>query len=259
MWIAKAAREFLSDARGFRRGFSYVGRGMRAVYADRGGWPLLAVPLLVNAFLLVAFLYASAWALSGFLGRGLPETWWGALLMAAAFVAVIVALLFLGSSLFAFLGSIVSAPFYDALAARVVKARGGIVVERPWWKGVRDTVVRSAKKWWWYLIIQVGLLILYITPIAVGPIAYATLGFSVTAFFLAWEYLDVAFDFHGLTFEQRRAWCLSHKGHLFGFGTAIFLGFAIPVFNLFVPAAALVGALALYDDFERHEFKPRPI
>ena len=53
MWIAKAAREFLSDARGFRRGFSYVGRGMRAVYADRGGWPLLAVPLLGEELSLV--------------------------------------------------------------------------------------------------------------------------------------------------------------------------------------------------------------
>lgn len=250
MRLPALVQPFLGDIRGFRVGFWYVIQGAKMLLSDRAMYPYIVGPVLVNAMLFIGFVIAGFALMGRFFGGGMPESWWGFILFAAAFVASLVALLFVSASLFAFLGSIVCAPFYEAIAAHLTRKLGGIVIDRPWWHQVRAIVSRSTKKWWWYMLIQVALLILYIAPLAVGPFAYSALGFLTTAFFLAWEYLDMSFDFRGLSFEERRAWCLKNKGLLFGFGTAVFIGFAIPLLNLLVPVFAVAGSILMYYDHD---------
>lgn len=250
MHIPAFIQPFLGEVRGVREGMSFLTRGLRLLRSHTRVYPYLLVPILVNAILFVVFVMGGYTLLARFFGNGFPDSWWGIAVYVIAFAASVVALVFLGTSLFAFAGSIVCAPFYEYLATELTRSFGGIVIDRPWWEQWRSSFVRSMKKWWWYMLIQIGLLILYIVPFAFGPVAYSVFGFFVTAFFLAWEYLDMSFDFGGLSFAQRRRWCLRNKGLLFGFGTAIFIGFAIPLVNIFIPLLAVAGSVALFHEHD---------
>lgn len=243
-------RKGWTDVKGIRAGFSYVYKGGKLLASMRSSWSLLVAPVLVNAMLFLFFIFLSAWALRGTFASTNPSNWWQVVLVVLVVVALIGAILFIGSALFVFFGSIISAPFYDTLAQQTTRRLGGVVEDHPWWSHVWPSVKHGAKKLWWYLLIQAGLIILYVVPGLFGPIAFVTLGYIATAFFLALDFLDFSFDFHGWTFEERRHWCLSHKGLVLGFGSAVFLGLGIPVLNLFIPPMAVVGAVMLFTEQE---------
>jgi CysZ protein len=161
-------------------------------------------------------------------------------------VAVMGATIFVGAAVVIFLGSILSAPFYDAIAQQVTRKLGGVVVDHDWWGHLWPSVKHAAAKLWWYLLVQAGLIILYVVPGVFGPVAFVTIGYVATVFFLALDFLDFSFDFQGWTFAERRRWCLERKGLVLGFGSAVFLGLGVPLVNLFVPPVAVAGSVLLF-------------
>lgn len=248
----------VADIKGVRHGAVFLWRGAKYLAHARPLWPLLVAPVLLNALLFSFFLWGSWSLLHQALTASFPETWWGSLLMAILVVTVLGAILFVGSAIFVFLGSIISAPFYDTIAQQVTRESGGMVVEHAWWQHIWPSIKHGATKLWWYLLVQTGLIVMYIIPGAVGPIAFITLGFVATAFFLALDFLDFSFDFHGWTFQERRAWCMRNRGVVVGFGACIFIGLGIPFLNLFIPPIALVGSVLLFQELDSVEVgKPR--
>lgn len=235
-----------TDVRGAREGFAFFFRGAALLWRNKKLWGLLVAPVLVNALLFVLFLAGASLALRGLLGSMSADTWWQAALVVMLVVATVGAILFVGSAIFVFLGSVLSAPFYDALAQQVTKETGAVIEEHAWTSHLWPSIKHAAAKLWWYLLIQTGLIILYVVPGVFGPIAFITLGYVATVFFLALDFLDFSFDFHGWSFAERRTWCLKRKGHMLGFGSAIFLGLGVPVVNLFVPPIAVAGAVLLF-------------
>lgn len=252
MWFTHPAveqfRRGWTDVKGIRAGFGYLFRGGAFLARERQLWPLLVAPVLVNAILFLLFLFGAGFALRGLLGSTDPSSWWQVALVVMLVVATVGAILFVGAAVFVLVGSIISAPFYDTLAQHTARSRGMIVVDHPWWSHVWPSVKHAATKLWWYLLIQAGLIILYVVPGAFGPIAFVTIGYVATAFFLALDFLDFSFDFQGWTFPERRRWCLRRKGLMLGFGSAVFLGLGIPLVNLFIPPIAVVGAVLLFSD-----------
>ncbi len=220
----------------------------------RGIWPLLIVPALINAAAFVFFLAFVARTLSRFLAANLPEAWWAAVLVVAAVVAALAAVLFFGTAIFMFFGSILNAPFYGVIAERIARDGQPNVSIVPMRVQVWRTVGSTLSKLGWFLLVQGGLLVLYLMPFAFGPVAYAVAGFFATGFFLALDAFDFTFDLYGLRFSERRAWCVKRLRLTSGFGAATFIGLAIPGINLIVPAAAVAGAALLY---KRHPH-PRP-
>jgi|GEM_PF-3597720 CysZ protein len=246
MFLQKAA----ADIHGIRIGAEYFFRGARELWRRKGWWPLLIVPTLLNVLLYALFVVGIMTLVRQFLSGYAPSTWWGILIAAAIFVVTLAAVLYLGSMLFIFFGSIISAPFYDSLAQRAARERGAVIVERTWWQEVWRPIKHSVIKFGWYLLVQIGLLGLYLLPVAVGPVAYLTLGFFATAFFLALDFLDFSFDFRGWTFTERKKWCMERKGVVLGFGGAVLLGTMIPAVNIVVPPIAIIAAGMLFDDYE---------
>lgn len=231
-----------------KRGAAYLLRGAKYLASRRELWAILVAPMLLNTVLFLLFLWGVSIALSSFLALHLPPTWWGILLGAMIVVASLSALLFLGSSIIVFFGSVLNAPFYDVFAERITRSLGGVVPDHPWWKGALHSMKHSAEHLWWYLLVQAGLIILYIVPVALGPIAYVTLGFTTTALFLAIDFLDYAFGARGWNFAKRRKWCMDRKGLVIGFGVMIFLGLTVPLVNLFIPPIAITGAILLFHE-----------
>lgn len=241
-------KKFVRDLTDVKRGFGYFFRGARYLLRHRELWSLLVLPVLMNVLLFVLFVWGLFALTHRFFLLELPPTWWGVLLGAVLVLALIGAVLFLGSAVFVFFGSVISAPFYDVLAERVARAEGAVVPDHPWWKGVGKVMRHSLQHLWWYVLIQIGIVILFFVPGAFGPISYVTLGFFSTTFFLSIDFLDYSFDFRGWDFSDRRKWCMERKGLVFGFGTAVFLGLGIPVFNVLIPPMAIIGSILMFQD-----------
>ncbi len=250
MFFMKVLQKAAVDGKGIRAGFGYLLRGARTLLRERSLWPLIVGPVIINAALFALFIWGFSVLTGRFLGQALPETWWAVLIMVLFVAASVAAIIFFGSAFFVFFGSIISAPFYSAIAERMVLALGGKVPERPWLSEALMSVRHSLKKIGLFLLIQGALVILYIIPVAIGPAAYVTLGFFTTVFFLALDFLDFAFDHRGWSFKERRRWCLRRRGFVLGFGTAVFLGLAIPVVNLLIPPMAVAGAILLFHEHD---------
>lgn len=250
MWKGNPSVDLLrkgwTDVKGARAGFAYMFRGARMLFGMRQLWSLLVAPVLMNGILFLLFLFGAAALLRGIFSSLHTDTWWQVALVTMVVLATIGAIVFIGSAVVVFVGSIVSAPFYDAIAQHVTRKMGGVVVDHAWWSHLWPSIKHASAKLWWYLLVQAGLIILYVVPGAFGPIAFVTIGYVATAFFLALDFLDFSFDFQGWTFPERRRWCLEHKGLVLGFGSAVFLGLAIPVVNLFVPPIAVAGSVMLF-------------
>jgi len=242
------------DLRGMKEGFGYLLRGAQQLFKIQDILLMIIVPVVVNAILLGFFIFGAVIGIQRFLAVSLPETWWAVLLIFALIITVIIAIIYIGSVIFAFLGSILSAPFYDFIARKTAESVGESYPLRSWWNEIGSGSHNAVVKLWWYAITQGGLVILYIIPGIVGPFAYTFLGFLATCFFLSLEYLDFSPEFRKLSFTERQAWCLKRKGVILGFGAAIFLFLVIPVVNLFVPAAATAGAILLYHDYAKPNF-----
>lgn len=217
-------------------------------------WKLLIVPALINAAAFVFFLTLIGRTLGRFLSMHLPEAWWATVLVVAAVLAALAAVLFFGTAVFMFFGSILSAPFYGAIAEHIAREGDATFPLAPLRLQLWRTVWSTLSKLGWFFLVQAGLLLLYVMPFAFGPIAYAVAGFFATGFFLALDAFDFTFDLHGMRFAERRAWCVKRLRLTSGFGAATFIGLAIPGLNLVIPAAAVAGAALLY---KRHP-QPRP-
>lgn len=229
-------------------GFAYLWRGLKYLFGHRRCWYLLAVPVLVNILLLILLVLIIVILLSYWLGLTLPETWWATVVSIMVVGSATILVLFLGIMLFASVGSIVAAPFYEALSSGVDKQVARI--DQPWWKEVALSFKNSLSKLAWFAMVQVFLLIMLFIPFVVGMVTYTVVGFVAAVLFLSLEYLDLVFDRRHIRFNDRLRWCLDHKWHVFGFGSAIFIGLAVPVINLLVPPAAAVGAVLLFNDLQ---------
>lgn len=260
MSLADAVRK-LKDLASRRTEGGTVRDGVRALVAGaeylrthKELWKLLIVPALINAAAFAFFLVLITRVLSRFLSMHLPDAWWATVLVVVAVLAALAAVLFFGTAIFMFFGSILSAPFYGVIAERIAREGNASLPFAPLGLQVWRTIWSTLSKLGWFLLVQAGLLLLYVMPFAFGPMAYAVAGFFATGFFLALDAFDFTFDLHGMRFAERRAWCVKRLRLTSGFGAATFIGLAIPGINLIIPAAAVAGAALLY---KRHP-QPRP-
>ena len=232
------------------KGAHYLYKGAAYLASHSKLWPYLVVPVFLNIILFLLFFWFSVSLISNFLLEQLPQSWWAILLLVVIVIATIGAILFLSAVFFVSIGSVLSAPFYDVLGEKVIRSFGGISPDHPWWKGIRHSATQTISRLWWYLLIQGSLIILFIVPITVGPIAYLTIGFITTAFALSMQFLDAPFNARGWNFSKRRKWCIKHKGYVIGFGSAVFLGLGIPIINVLIPPIAIIGAIIMFNEID---------
>jgi len=241
-------KNIAASARDFKTGFSYLAFGARTLATEKHLWPLIVAPVIVNIVLFVLFLFGLLHLVGTFFTSRLPDVWWAFVIGGLVLVATIGAFLFLCAVAFVFVGSIISAPFYDVLAEKSIRSLGGIVPDHPWWKSVGRSMKYAAALLATYVFAQAGLLFLSLVPPPIGQISYISLGFAVTTFFLALGFLTYSFDARGWTLTQRRSWCIRRKGLVLGFGSAVFLALGIPFLNVFVPPIAILGSVRLFHD-----------
>lgn len=137
-----------------------------------------------------------------------------------------------------------AAPFYSRLAAKsqdLVSGKSNSVKELPITQVVFSELKRAA-----YLISRMlPLLILFIIPgiNIIAPLLWALFG----AWGMALEFMAYPLENQGFLFSEQKQKAKQRRFGILAFGGVIVLGLTIPVFNLVVAPAAVIGATIYLD------------
>ncbi|MGB5326339.1 MAG: sulfate transporter CysZ [Pseudomonadales bacterium] len=240
---------------GILQGARYLLRGFRCLGRARV-LPFVLVPLFAN----LAIYYWSINALwQGF------DVWishWLAQLPAwMDFLrTALVAIFYLGAALlvaftFTWLANLVGSPFYGLMAEQVELLQGSAL---PAWRFSIGAVVklvlratgRELQKLLYYfsraaLLALLSALGLFIAPLAaVMPFLWFLFGAKM----MTLQYVDYAYDNHGVKFRDMRSALKRQRRAGLGFGSMTALASMVPFFNALVVPAAVCGGTLLYLD-----------
>jgi CysZ protein len=204
------------------------------------------IPAIINLILFSIFIL-SGMSLIHHLSIFLPHYlhWLETIFKILFFLASSVALAYF----FTLLSNLIGAPFNSLLSSKVEQLTGG---QKPdennaWHETLKDIprlLKREMDKVLYYLPRAVILLILFFIPV-VNVIA-GVLWFVFNGWMMGIQYLDYPMDNHKLTFAQTKQYLKQHTWVSFSFGLSVMVLAMIPIVNLLVMPAAVIGATKLY-------------
>ncbi|RZV56641.1 MAG: sulfate transporter CysZ [Pseudomonadales bacterium] len=237
------------------QGARYLLRGFACLRRARV-LPFVLAPLLVN---IVIYGYSISYAgdlLQAFIDswlHGLPD-WLGFLR------TIFIAIFYLGAALlvavsFTWLANLVGSPFYGLMAEQVEKLNGetdattalslstipGII-----WRAL----AREMQKLLYYLSRAIPLALLSLLGTFIAPLATLMpfIWFWFGAKMMTLQYVDYAYDNHGVGFREMRKSLRAQRRAGLGFGAITTLASMLPFFNALVVPAAVCGGTLFYMD-----------
>jgi CysZ protein len=181
------------------------------------------------------------------------EWYWRAL---EYFILVIVIVVLVASLFFLFTRIASSlAPFNDLISQKTEELVTDTFTDTPFsvirlFKDSLRSVYHSLRILALYLGLLLVALLLLLIP-GIGSLLFTITGMFLSAFMLAWEYLNYPLDRRRLSWTEKSAFFRSCFRSVIGFGLGSVAVATIPFVNLlFIPAAAVGGTL-LYLDLER--------
>jgi len=142
-----------------------------------------------------------------------------------------------------------TSPFHALLAEKVEEGITGAPV--PAMDGIGAALLelpralfREIRKVLYYVPMVLGVLLLTIIPVfnAFAPLAWCLLG----AWMMSLQFVDYPMDNHRLPFRDVRDACTARRLSTMGFGGAVAFFTGIPLINLVVIPAAVIGATLLW-------------
>lgn len=235
----------------FTAGPLYLARGF-ALLREKALRRYVVIPILINIVLIVGLLTLAGWQLSGWLDYWLSSLlpswlqWLESVLWWIAMVLFTLAFCYI----FTLLANLIASPFNGMLSSRVEQLVTGTAPESGLSLGgeMLDGITGELRRLRYYIgraaLLALASLVLLFIPIA--NLAIAPLWFIFGAFMLAFEYLDQPMANRGLTFEVKMSRLRARRWRHLGFGSVVTLATAIPLANLVVMPAAVIGATLLY-------------
>ena len=144
---------------------------------------------------------------------------------------------------FTIVANVIGSPFYGVLAARVQRMAGELIAEDPAPGLVRDvaqSLVTETQRLGYMALRALPILLMFPIP-GINLLATA-LWMVFGAWSLSLEYFSYPLENHGLKFSQQREFLTGRRLEILGFGGAVMLGLAVPVLNILIPPAAVIGA-----------------
>ncbi|MGH1472433.1 MAG: sulfate transporter CysZ [Cellvibrionaceae bacterium] len=221
----------------FLAGAKYLTEGFRLITHPRLRLFIL-IPALINLVFFIIFttLFIQRFdSLLNYMMDWLP----GFLEFLAWVVGILIALFILliyGYSFSAFT-NLLAAPFYGVLAERTEDLITGQTPDsESLAQLIPRTVFRELTKFWYFLWRSLLILILTFIP-PIGPIIGAVWGMWCMSI----QYGDYAADNNKISFSELRWRLRSKLLTAMGFGGAVMLGMMIPIVNIIVMPAAVIG------------------
>ncbi len=223
----------------------YFFTGFKMLLLPQLRW-FVFIPLLIN---IVVFGTLSVWASTQFsqwmdsLTDWLPD-WLAFLeyLVWPLFVLMIVAIVFFT---FTVIGNLIAAPFNALLSEKVQKMEGATLPDltlKDWLAIVPRSIARELQKIFYYLPRAVLLLILSFVPV-VGAVFW----FAFNGWMMSIQYCDYAADNRGISFKQMMTSMKADNPSCWFFGSTVNLMMLIPLVNLLIMPAAVVGATLYWE------------
>lgn len=225
-------------------GARYLLRGMQLL-TQPGLRTFVAIPLLVNLVLFSLAIYLLSQQFDNWVDHwlSLMPSW---LSFAEWLLWPLFALLVLITVYFSFalMANFIAAPFNGLLAERVEHRLRGTLPPDEGWKALLAStgraLTRELAKLAYYL--PRFLLILVLTLVPVVGFAAPLFWFLFGAWMMAIQYCDYPMDNNKVTFGEMRRLLKSRRLSSLGFGGLVSLGMLIPVLNLLIMPAAVIGA-----------------
>ncbi|PPD35555.1 MAG: sulfate transporter CysZ [Methylomonas sp.] len=197
----------------------------------------LLIPLFINIVLYTCAFVLGYHSVSALIHQFIPDwlSWLSWLLWPLFFVSFLV----VGFFTFTLLANLIAAPYYSLLAAKalqILNAQDAPIQEQAW-----DKIFLGELKRVGYLLARMlPLLLLFIIPVVnlIAPVLWAVFA----AWGIAMEFMAYPLEGRGLTFPEQKQFLLKSRWSMLGFGGLVGAGLTLPVVNIFIGQAAVLGA-----------------
>lgn len=160
----------------------------------------------------------------------------------------VITILLVFALIFGTLANWIAAPFNGLLAEKVEQHLTGQCMDDSGltdvFKDIPRTFGRELSKLTYYIPRAVGFLLLFF----ILPVFGQVLWFLFSAWMMAVQYCDYAFDNHKVSFRDMKRVLQDNRTQSFSFGVAVSVFSLIPIVNFLVMPVAVCGATALWVD-----------
>ncbi len=206
----------------------------------------IIIPMLINVVLYSAALILGYFYISDLINQFIPSwlQWLSWILWPLFFVSFFIA----GFFTFSVVANLLAAPFYGKLSAKtlaMVDGKSVETIEQP----LAKVLVAESKRIGYLVTRALPLLILSIIPglNVIAPFLWAVFG----AWGMALEYLAYPFENEGVLFSEQKILVKSVRFGALSFGGLAVLGLTIPVLNIIVAPAAVIGATLYFNEIKQ--------
>ncbi len=203
----------------------------------------LIIPVLINLVLYSVALVLGYIYIDELIARFIPSwlEWLSWILWPLFFISFFIA----GFFTFTVLANLLAAPFYGKLAAKtlaVIKGQSGAIVEQP----LAKVMAAEFKRVGYLATRALPLLLLFVIPgiNIIAPFLWALFG----AWGMALEYMAYPLENEGLLFSEQKQLLKSLRLGALSFGGITMLGLTLPLLNILVAPAAVIGATIYFNE-----------
>lgn len=202
--------------------------------------PLISNLLLYSIALVLGYLYINQ-VIQQFIPQGL--LWLAWFLYPVFFASFFV----LGFFSFTVLANIIAAPFYDKLAARTINVVYPTYCSDNNETAITAVMVAEFKRLRYILMRVLPLAVVSIIPVLtiIAPILWALFG----AWIIALEYMAYPLENRSILFTEQQQLLKSVPIGALSFGGLTLLGLSIPILNIVIAPAAVIGATLYLHDY----------
>ncbi|MCQ8116573.1 sulfate transporter CysZ [Methylomonas rosea] len=197
----------------------------------------LLIPLFINMVLYTGAFVLGYHSVSALIHSFIPDwlSWLNWILWPLFFISFLV----IGFFTFTLFANLIAAPYYSQLAAKTLQLiSGGSVVKAdlPW-----DKVFFGELRRVGYLLLRVlPLLLLFLIPVVnlIAPLLWAVFA----AWGIAMEFLAYPLEERGMPFPEQKQFMKQTRWGVISLGGLTGLGLTLPIVNLLMGQAAVIGA-----------------
>lgn len=222
----------------FAAGYFFKGLGWLSKPELRG---FLLMPIAINLVLYSTALALGYHFIGGLIEQSIPDwlQWLRWLLWPLFFIGFFI----VGFFTFTLLANLIAAPFYGQLATKtwtLLDARAGLASlhagEQPFAKMIAAEFRRAS----YFATRALPLLLLSVIPVinVISPLVWALFG----AWSVALEYFAYPLENQGVLFSEQKQIAKKMRLGALGFGGVTMAGLTLPVLNIIVAPAAVIGA-----------------
>ena len=217
-------------------GMGYFWRGLGLLNSP-GLRRYVLLPMLMNLLVIGMGSYALLGWVSGW---EVSESSWFSWIAWLVVPLTVLALVLVSGYFFSALLLFFASPFYGMLAGELEKRYGVVIEDEPLKQLISRTLMRELTKLKYALPRYLGLLLLSLIP--VFNLVMPAVWFWFGSWMLALQYSDYTLDNQNHDFNTTRHVVGEQRWTAWGFGGLVSLLMMIPVFNILVPPAAVIGA-----------------